>query len=115
MVPWLGSRNGMGWGIRPKQSRCADVFPAEESVCTKTQQDRARGPGEALWQVSVAGVEEPWGRQEGQAEPDRKFLSYGLDPDDSVRSWRIVEGHDQDCVLDRSLWLQRGRWGGSGV
>lgn len=65
-----GGRQGMGWGIRPEQSRCGDVVPAEETACTKTQQDRARGPGEALWQVSTAGVEEPWGRQEGRAEPD---------------------------------------------
>lgn len=27
-------------------------------------------------------------------------LFSGLNPDDSVWSWRVAEGHDQDCILD---------------
>lgn len=93
----------MGWGIKPEQSQCGDVFPAEETACTKTQQDRARGPGEALRRVSGAGVEEPWGRQEGRAEPDRKFL----DPGCSLGSTLMTacgRGGSQRVMTGTAFW-----------
>ena len=69
-------------GVRPKQrpedkhSCYGDVLPVQGTAGTKTEQDRAWGLWEMLWPASVAGVEGPWGRQEG-ADRARSGLHCG--------------------------------------
>lgn len=69
----------------------------------------------------MVGVEGPWGRAGGEGGDGvrsrvvkpRQFS--GLDPDDSVESGGAMEGHDENCFLERLLWLRISRWGSCGT
>lgn len=66
------------------------------------------GQGTRPWGGPVAGQHGRGGGALGEAGGAGRArlkvinprLFSGLNPDDNVWSWRVAEGHDQDCILD---------------
>lgn len=70
--------------------RGRDVFPAQGTACTKSQQDRAQGLWQTLQQASMAGEGGLW-EAGGWTRPDQEF------PGLMIRT-----------SFGRLLWLQSG-------
>lgn len=109
-----GLTNGMGWARAELVWRCV---PSRRDSAYKDPTGQGTRPwggpaaGQCGWGGGALGEGGGAGRARLKVLKPRLFS--GLDPDDSVWSWRVAEGHDQDCILDQSLAAERQMgWGG---